>query len=63
MVWTKERIDALATAAVRQLRFNAERLNDPQIVERCDGVLHERRKRVAAAAREKSARSRQGGAA
>jgi hypothetical protein len=52
-MWTKERIDALATAEVRQLRVNAERLNDPGIVERCDGILSERRKQVAAAARAK----------
>jgi hypothetical protein len=43
--WTRERIDALATPEVRQLRVNAERLNDPEIMERCDAVLVERRKR------------------
>ncbi|MGH8660916.1 MAG: hypothetical protein ACREUB_04040 [Burkholderiales bacterium] len=37
--WTKERIDALTTPDVRQLRANAERLNDAEIVERCDAVL------------------------
>ena len=45
MSWTRERIDALATPEVRQLRVNAERLNDPDIMERCDAVLVERRKR------------------
>ena len=40
--WTKERIDALPTPEVRQLRANAERLNDPDIVERCNAVLGER---------------------
>lgn len=40
--WTKERIAALATPDVRQLRANAERLNDPEIMERCDAVLGER---------------------
>jgi len=40
--WTKDRIAALATPEVRQLRANAERLNDPEIMERCDAVLGER---------------------
>jgi hypothetical protein len=53
VTWTTERIGALATAEIRQLRVNAERLNDPEIVQRCDGVLHERRKRSAAEARGK----------
>jgi hypothetical protein len=42
MDWTKERIDALQTPEVKQLRANAERLNDPEIVERCDAVLADR---------------------
>ena len=37
--WTKERIDALQTLEVKQLRANAVRLNDPEIAERCDEVL------------------------
>jgi hypothetical protein len=37
--WTKERIDALQTPEVKQLRANAVRLNDPEIAERCDEVL------------------------
>jgi len=40
--WTRERIAALATPEVRQLRANAERLNAPEIVQRCDAVLGER---------------------
>lgn len=40
--WTKDRISALATIEIKQLRANAERLNDPEIVERCDAVLGER---------------------
>ncbi len=40
--WTKDRIDALPTPDVRQLRANAERLNDPEIMQRCDAVLGER---------------------
>jgi hypothetical protein len=39
---------------VRQLRVNAERLNAPEIMERCDAVLSERRR--AASAKSRSAR-------
>ena len=40
--WTRERIDALTTPDVRQLRANAERLNAPDIMQLCDAVLGER---------------------
>jgi hypothetical protein len=40
--WTKDRIEALATPEIKQLRANAERLNDPDVKERCDDVLSER---------------------
>jgi hypothetical protein len=40
--WTKDRIDTLPTPDVKQLRANAERLNDPEIMKRCDAVLDER---------------------
>ena len=40
--WTSERIAALTTPDVKQLRLNAERLNSPEIVERCDAVLKAR---------------------
>jgi hypothetical protein len=49
--WTHERIAALTTAEVQQLRANAERLNSPEIKERCDAVLSERRKAVNARSR------------
>lgn len=49
--WTKDRIAALGTPEVRQLRANAERLNDPEIMERCDAVLSERRKAASAKSR------------
>ena len=42
--WTKERIDALVTADVRQLRANAETLAEPEIVTWCDEILHGRPK-------------------
>ena len=40
--WTSERIAALTTPDIKQLRVNAERLNEPEIVERCDAVLKAR---------------------
>jgi hypothetical protein len=63
VIWTTERIGALATTEIRQLLVNAERLNDPEIVARCNGVLHERRRRSAAEARGKIGKARSGGAA
>ena len=41
-VWTKERIDALTSAEVRQLRANAERLSEADIVSLCDEILKAR---------------------
>ena len=41
--WSKERIAGLATPEITQLRVNAERLNDPDIMGRCDEVLKERK--------------------
>ena len=40
--WTRERIDALSTAEVRQLRDNAERLHEAQIAALCEQVLGSR---------------------
>lgn len=37
--WTREKIDSLSTAEVRQLRENAERLHEPEIAALCDQVL------------------------
>jgi hypothetical protein len=39
MTWTKERIATLKTAEVRQLRANAERLREQEVVSLCDEVL------------------------
>lgn len=41
--WSKERITSLGTPEITQLRANAERLNDPDIMGRCDEVLKERK--------------------
>jgi hypothetical protein len=45
--WTRERIEALSTAEVRQLRDNAERLGESDIVALCDDVLKSRPKTAA----------------
>ncbi len=42
--WTRERIEALGTADVRQLRANAEKLSEPAIVGWCDEILQGRPK-------------------
>jgi hypothetical protein len=42
--WTRERVAALVTADVRQLRSNAENLSEPEIVTWCDEVLQARPK-------------------
>ena len=51
VTWTGERIAALTTTEVQQLRANAERLNDPEIKERCDAVLSARRRAASAQSR------------
>lgn len=38
-VWTSERIDKLTPAEVKQLRENAERLQEPEIAELCTKSL------------------------
>jgi len=53
--WTREKIAALTTPDVRQLRANAERLNDPEIMKRCDAVLGERPRGLARKPRNKKA--------
>ena len=54
MDWTKDRIEALTKAEVRQLRANAERLKEPEIVTWCDEAL---RKARASKAPKRSARA------
>jgi hypothetical protein len=43
-VWTKDRIEALSTPEVRQLRDNAQRLSESEIVGLCDEVIKARPK-------------------
>jgi hypothetical protein len=40
--WTKERIEALSTPEVRQLRDNAQRLGEAEIVALCDEIVKAR---------------------
>jgi hypothetical protein len=47
MPWTKERIAELKSAEVRQLRTNAERLREHEVVALCDDVLSGRPKKSA----------------
>jgi len=41
-LWTREKIDSLSTAEVRQLRDNAQRLNEAEIAGLCEQVLGSR---------------------
>ena len=40
--WTREKIDSLSTAEVRQLRDNAQRLHEAEIAALCEQVLGSR---------------------
>jgi hypothetical protein len=42
--WTRDRIEGLTTAEVRQLRDNAQRLSESEIVALCDEVISARPK-------------------
>jgi hypothetical protein len=42
--WTKERIDLLTTPEIRQLRDNAQRLSETEIVGLCEEILKVRPK-------------------
>ena len=42
--WTKDRIQTLSKPEVKQLRANAERLQEPEVVALCDEVLSGRAK-------------------
>jgi hypothetical protein len=42
--WTRERIDLLTTPEIRQLRDNADRLGESEIVGLCDDILKARPK-------------------
>ena len=46
--WTKDRIQTLSKPEVKQLRANAERLQEPEVVALCDEVLNGQPKSAAA---------------
>ena len=50
MDWTKDRIQTLTKPEVKQLRANAERLQEPEVVALCDEVLSGKAKAAKAAA-------------
>jgi hypothetical protein len=54
--WTKDRIEGLSTPEVRQLRDNAQRLSETEIVALCDEVLKARPKTGLKAAAAKAKR-------
>ena len=47
--WTKDRIQTLSKPEVKQLRANAERLQEPEVVALCDEVLSGKAKPAKAA--------------
>lgn len=49
MDWTKDRIQTLTKPEVKQLRANAERLREPEVVALCDEVLSGKAKATKAA--------------
>ena len=49
MDWTKDRIQTLTKPEVKQLRANAERLQEPEVVALCDEVLSSKVKLAKAA--------------
>jgi len=49
MDWTKDRIQTLTKPEVKQLRANAERLQEPEVVALCDEVLSGKAKMAKAA--------------
>ena len=59
MDWTKDRIQTLSKPEVKQLRANAERLQEPEVVALCDEVLSSKAKPASStAARPKAVKTR-----
>jgi hypothetical protein len=59
MDWTLDRIQTLSKPEVKQLRANAERLQEPGVVALCDEVLSSKAKPAStAAARPKAVKTR-----
>ena len=62
MDWTLDRIQTLTKPEVKQLRANAERLDEPEVVALCDEVLSSKAKTAGSAAARlaKAAKPRKG---
>ena len=59
MDWTRDRIQTLTKPEVKQLRANAERLQEPGVVALCDEVLSSKAKPASTtAARPKAVKTR-----
>ena len=59
MDWTLDRIQTLSKPEVKQLRANAERLQEPEVVALCDEVLSSKAKPASTSvARPKAAKTR-----
>jgi len=54
MDWTRDRIQTLTKPEVKQLRANAERLDEPGVVALCDEVLSSKAKVAGPAALRKA---------
>ena len=54
MDWTRDRIQTLTKPEVKQLRANAERLDEPGVVALCDEVLSSKAKPAGSAAPRKA---------
>ena len=54
MDWTRDRIQTLTKPEVKQLRANAERLDEPGVVALCDEVLSSKAKGAGSAALRKA---------
>jgi hypothetical protein len=61
--WTRDRIESLSTVEVRQLRDNAARLSEAEIVGLCDEVLKARPKGGLKAGAPKAAKTKRAAAA
>lgn len=56
MDWTLDRIQTLTKPEVKQLRANAERLEEPGVVALCDKVLSSSKAKAASPAQTRSAK-------
>lgn len=57
MDWTRDRIQTLTKPEVKQLRANAERLDEPGVVALCDEVLSSKAAKPAGSAAPRKAKA------